>query len=193
MTTTLPLNTISRFAPKAIIRRLALPAFATAVAISSIAAAVFNPQAPAAAPIAPVVSVTVPITTNTAKPAAPAAAPELMHDAVTALPPQHIPTVRIVMMEVTAYCPCPKCCGPKAAGITASGKAIGYNEGRFVAADSSLPFGTKLVIPGYSAGQQVEVIDRGGAIKGNKLDVFFATHTEALKWGRRHIAVTVIE
>ena len=29
---------------------------------------------------------------------------------------------RIVMMEVTAYCPCKKCCGPKAQGITASGK-----------------------------------------------------------------------
>jgi len=195
MTTTLPLNTISRFAPKAIIRRLALPAFATAVAISSIAAAVTNPQRSTAQPILPVVTVTVPVTT-TGKPAAPAAAPaadrELMHDATMALPPQHKASARIVMMEVTAYCPCPKCCGPKAVGITASGKAIAYNAGRFVAADNSLPFGTKLMIPGYDA-QPVEVIDRGGAIKGNKLDVFFPTHEEALKWGRRHLAVTVID
>jgi 3D (Asp-Asp-Asp) domain-containing protein len=37
------------------------------------------------------------------------------------------------------------------------------------------------------------VLDRGGAIKGNKLDVFFPTHAEALKWGRQRIAVTVLD
>ena len=97
-------------------------------------------------------------------------------------------------MEVTAYCPCKKCCGPSAAGITASGKHISYNDGRFVAADTDrLPFGTKLVVPGYGeAALPVEVIDRGGAIKGNKLDVFFPTHQAALEWGRRRIAVLII-
>jgi 3D (Asp-Asp-Asp) domain-containing protein len=100
---------------------------------------------------------------------------------------------RVIWMEVTAYCACPKCCGPMAKGITASGKLVNYNGGKFVAADTSmLPFGTKLVIPGY-AGKPVEVIDRGSAIKGNKLDVFFASHQEALKWGRQNIAVTVVE
>jgi 3D (Asp-Asp-Asp) domain-containing protein len=100
---------------------------------------------------------------------------------------------RQVMMEVTAYCPCTKCCGPKAQGITASGKRVSYNAGRFVAADRSMKFGTKLVIPGYHNAQPVEVLDRGGAIKGNKLDVFFATHKEALKWGRQHVMVTVVD
>jgi 3D (Asp-Asp-Asp) domain-containing protein len=101
---------------------------------------------------------------------------------------------RTILMEVTAYCPCTKCCGPKAQGMTASGKPVSYNAGRFVAADTSkLPFGTKLSIPGYHAEQPVEVIDRGGAIKGNKLDVFFATHQEALKWGRQKLMVTIEE
>lgn len=100
---------------------------------------------------------------------------------------------RVVVMEVTAYCACKKCCGPNAQGITASGKYIDYNNGKFVAADTSvLPFGTKLLIPGYDA-QPVEVIDRGGAIKGNKLDVFYASHEEALQWGRQKIEVKVMQ
>jgi 3D (Asp-Asp-Asp) domain-containing protein len=105
-----------------------------------------------------------------------------------------IPTTRTIRMEVTAYCPCVKCCGPKAQGITASGKLITHNGGKFVAADTSLlPFGTKLVIPGYADNQAVEVADRGGAIKGNKLDLFFPTHEAALTWGRQMVEVTVIQ
>ena len=98
----------------------------------------------------------------------------------------------IVMMEVTAYCACPKCCGPNATGLTASGKDISYNFGKFVAADAKLPFGTKLLIPGYSS-DPVEVIDRGGAIRGDRLDVFFPTHEAALEWGRRTVQVTILD
>jgi len=130
---------------------------------------------------------------------APAAAPasEMLRDtAITAsavMPSASINhKLRTLRMEVTAYCPCTKCCGENARGLTASGHDVSYNNSRFVAADSNLPFGTKLVIPGY-AGGAVEVIDRGGAIKGNKLDVFFATHEEALQWGRQFIEVTVLE
>jgi 3D (Asp-Asp-Asp) domain-containing protein len=108
--------------------------------------------------------------------------------------PVSAPRTRIVQMEVTGYCACTKCCGPKAQGITASGKTVRHNKGRFVAADTKvLSFGTKLVIPGYADDQPVEVIDRGGAIKGNKLDLHFKTHQEALNWGRQKVAVTVYE
>ncbi|HEV2292984.1 MAG TPA: 3D domain-containing protein [Tepidisphaeraceae bacterium] len=103
------------------------------------------------------------------------------------------PAVRTIEMEVTAYCPCKKCCGPNAQGVTASGKRVSYNNGRFVAADRHLKFGTKLIIPGYAGAEPVEVLDRGGAIKGNKLDVYFDSHTEALKWGRQKLTVTVVE
>jgi 3D (Asp-Asp-Asp) domain-containing protein len=96
-------------------------------------------------------------------------------------------------MEVTAYCPCTKCCGPNAQGITASGLHVSYNGGKFVAADTDLfPMHTRLIIPGYDS-QAVPVIDRGGAIKGNKLDLYFPTHDEALQWGRQWIDVTVVE
>jgi 3D (Asp-Asp-Asp) domain-containing protein len=100
----------------------------------------------------------------------------------------------VVTMEVTGYCSCKKCCGEQAAGITASGKKVSYNRGRFVAADTRiLPFGTKVSIPGYHEGVAVEVIDRGGAIKGNKLDLYFPTHQAALNWGRRMVKVRVFD
>jgi 3D (Asp-Asp-Asp) domain-containing protein len=100
---------------------------------------------------------------------------------------------RTVWMEVTAYCPCPKCCGPKASGVTASGRKVTHNAGKFVAADNNLPFGTRLAIPGYNDGRPVEVLDRGGAIKGKKLDLFYPTHEQALQWGRKWVAVTIYE
>jgi 3D (Asp-Asp-Asp) domain-containing protein len=111
---------------------------------------------------------------------------------VPATPPA--PLTRVIRMEVTAYCACVKCCGPKAQGITASGKPVTHNGGRFVAADTSvLPFGKKIVVPGYADGEKVQVLDRGGAIKGNKLDLFFASHDEARAWGRQQLDVTVYE
>ena len=101
---------------------------------------------------------------------------------------------RTIRMEVTAYCACKKCCGPNAQGITASGKLVSYNGGKFVAADTRLlPFGTKLQVPGYHNGETVEVIDRGGAIKGNKLDLYFDSHQTALEWGRQWVDVTILE
>lgn len=101
---------------------------------------------------------------------------------------------RIVWMEVTAYCACTHCCGPNAQGLTASGRPVSYNRGRFVAADTRLlPFYTQLSIPGYHGGEPVPVLDRGGAIKGNKLDVYFDSHETARQWGRRWLPVRVYE
>src|SRR5262245_45780006 len=56
----------------------------------------------------------------------------LQNHLMSALPRSvHPPHTHIIWMEVTAYCPCHKCCGPKAAGLTASGKRVTYNDGRF--------------------------------------------------------------
>lgn len=97
---------------------------------------------------------------------------------------------RTVRMRVTAYCPCDYCCGDWADGITANGHVIKQGD-RFVAADRRYSFGTKLLIPGYNSSQIVKVFDRGGAIKNNRLDVFFNTHQEALEWGVQHLDVKV--
>lgn len=95
-----------------------------------------------------------------------------------------------ISMRVTAYCPCEKCCGEWADGVTANGHVIEPGD-FFVAADSRFPFGTEMLIEGYNTSNTVKVYDRGGAIKGNKLDVFFHTHQEALEWGVRYIDVKV--
>lgn len=97
---------------------------------------------------------------------------------------------RIVKMRVTGYCPCSKCCGEFADGITANGHKIQPGD-TFVAADKRYSFGTEMVIEGYGNGKSIKVLDRGGAIRGNKLDAFFHTHQEALEWGVRHIDVKV--
>ena len=79
-----------------------------------------------------------------------------------------------------------KCCG-KTDGITASGvKAI---EGVTVAMNKSIPFGTKIYIDGV--GERI-VQDRGGAIKGNRIDLYFENHQEANNFGRQTRKVTIL-
>lgn len=96
----------------------------------------------------------------------------------------------VVRMRVTAYCPCAKCCGEYSDGMTACGHTIQPGD-TFVAADGRYSFGTEMLIPGYSDSKPVKVLDRGGAIKGNKLDVFFHTHQEALEWGVKFLDVKI--
>ncbi|MCD6392317.1 MAG: 3D domain-containing protein [Planctomycetes bacterium] len=93
-------------------------------------------------------------------------------------------------MKVTAYCPCEKCCGKYADGITASGHEIAPGD-LFVAADSKYPFGTRISVPGYADGKPVKVLDRGGAIDGRHIDVFFHSHQQALQWGVKYLNVKI--
>lgn len=92
----------------------------------------------------------------------------------------------VKIYKVTAYCKCSKCCGSYANGYTAAGTKA--SAGRTVAAPSNLPFGTKLNINGKT----YVVEDRGGAIKGNRIDVYVNSHSEALAWGVRYLPVEVI-
>lgn len=101
---------------------------------------------------------------------------------------------RIMTMLVTAYSPDARSCGHWADGITASIHSVDTNAGRLVAADTRLlPLGSMISVPGYDEGQIVPVLDRGGAIKGHRLDVLFPTHEQARAWGVRRIRVTVWE
>jgi 3D (Asp-Asp-Asp) domain-containing protein len=97
---------------------------------------------------------------------------------------------RTVRMRVTAYCPCPVCCGPRAQGITANGRVI-HRGDRFVAAPKQYPFGTEIIVPQYNHAQPIKVFDRGGAITGNRLDLFFPSHAKAAKWGVKYLSVKV--
>ena len=92
-----------------------------------------------------------------------------------------------IWANVSAYCACSKCCG-KTNGITASGKKA--TVGRTIAAPSSYSFGTKIELEGLGT---YIVEDRGGAIQGNRIDVYFASHSEALAFGRKKIRMRVVQ
>lgn len=87
--------------------------------------------------------------------------------------------------KVTAYCSCARCCG-KTNGITASGARA--TAGHTVAAPSTFAFGTKLLINGKT----YVVEDRGGAIQGNRIDIYMNSHSDALAWGVRYLDVEVL-
>lgn len=87
--------------------------------------------------------------------------------------------------KVTAYCSCAKCCG-WSTGITASGAKATANH--TIAAPSTFSFGTKVVING----QTYTVEDRGGAIQGNRIDIYMNSHSEALAWGVRYLYAEVL-
>lgn len=83
------------------------------------------------------------------------------------------------IFTVTHYCleNYPHICNDGESLYTASGQApIPYYT---IAADESMPFGTKLVIDG----KEYEVMDRGGAITTGRLDIAVQTHDEALEKG----------
>ncbi|MEX0776676.1 MAG: 3D domain-containing protein [Phycisphaeraceae bacterium] len=101
---------------------------------------------------------------------------------------------RTMTMVVTAYCPGKCCCGKFADGITASGMSIYTNGMKLVAADTRvLPMKTVIAVPGYNGGRPVPVLDRGGAIKGHRLDLLMPSHAIAKAWGKRTLTVTVYE
>lgn len=97
------------------------------------------------------------------------------------------PIYKEMQIVATAYCPCAKCCG-KTDGITATGVKAKAN--RTVAADPKvLPYGTEILC---GMGEFV-VEDCGGNIKENRVDFFFDSHEEALKFGRQEFTIWVKE
>lgn len=83
---------------------------------------------------------------------------------------------------ITAYCGCKKCSGGN--NKTATGTTP--TEGRTIAADTSiLPYGTQVVIDGIV----YTVEDCGSGVRGNHIDIFFATHEKALAFGKKSVKV----
>jgi len=92
-----------------------------------------------------------------------------------------VTTCALVMStrNVSAYGTCESCWGEWADGITASRKPA---TGKLIAAPRNYALGTVREVPGHG---RAVVQDRGGAIKGNKIDLLFSTHQEALNFGRQ--------
>ena len=77
-------------------------------------------------------------------------------------------------------------------GITYSGVMVKRDLYSTVAADLNVfPIGTILFIPGYGYGV---VADKGGAITGNKVDLYYETIDDVYnQWGKKEIDVYVVE
>lgn len=98
------------------------------------------------------------------------------------------PMVNYTKMNVvaTAYCPCEKCCG-KSDGITATG--IKAKAGRTIAVDPKvIPYGSEVIIDGNTYIAE----DCGGAVDGNRVDIFFDDHTSALEFGVKNLHAYVV-
>lgn len=105
---------------------------------------------------------------------------------------------RSMIMNASAYDlsfeSCGKRPGDKYYGITASGTQA--RPGVVAVDPSVIPLGTKLYIEsmdgtgsyGYASAE-----DKGGAIKGNRIDLFYANRSDALKFGRRQVKVYILD
>ena len=49
-----------------------------------------------------------------------------------------------------------------------------------------IPFGTRVWVEGFG---WLSAEDRGGAIRGNKIDILMASRQDALRWGRREVRI----
>jgi 3D (Asp-Asp-Asp) domain-containing protein len=99
---------------------------------------------------------------------------------------------RRVRMEATAYTAGFGCTGKHPDdpwyGITASGRRV---EHGIVAVDRDvIPLGTRLYVEGYGFAIAADV---GGAIRGYKIDLFMHDLQDALRFGRRHLYVWILD
>lgn len=89
-------------------------------------------------------------------------------------------------INASAYTASADECG-KSDGITASGILV--EENRTLACPPEYPFGAKIAIDGMGV---YSCEDRGGAIKGNKFDIYMETKAEAFSFGRRNLTAFVV-
>ena len=92
------------------------------------------------------------------------------------------------IFRITHYCQCSICCGPYANGITATGVTAVTNH-TIAVSPAQIPYGSRVVING-----QVYVAeDCGSAIRTNCIDVYVASHDEALAKGVFYTEVYLIQ
>lgn len=105
---------------------------------------------------------------------------------------QAIEPVSLGNFKLTAYCSCELCCG-KWANNRPNGVVYGaigeeLKEGYSIAVDPTvIPYRTEVTINGHTYKAQ----DCGGAIKGNRIDIYFENHNDALAFGVQYAEVYV--
>lgn len=95
------------------------------------------------------------------------------------------PKIERRVMKISAYTKDDE--GMDGRGICTNGeKAV---EGRTIAADKSIPFGTQIYIPALD--KHLVVCDRGGDIKGDRLDIYMESKKDALAFGVQEMEVFI--
>jgi 3D (Asp-Asp-Asp) domain-containing protein len=87
----------------------------------------------------------------------------------------------LVDFNATAYC---------LKGRTASG--VDARPGMIAADPRVLPLGTVVHLRSGSYTGTYKVMDTGGRIRGRRVDVYVATHREAIRFGRRQVKIKVL-
>jgi 3D (Asp-Asp-Asp) domain-containing protein len=94
---------------------------------------------------------------------------------------------KVITLEATAYYPGPEDTWPYASGTTASGLKAAYGV---VAVDPRvIKLKTLLYVEGYGF---AIAADKGGAIKGKKIDLCFDTYEQAVQFGRKNVKVYLL-
>lgn len=95
--------------------------------------------------------------------------------------------VSLGTFKLTAYCT-GSCCNGQWAGLTSTGATP--TPGRTIAVDPSvIPYGSKVVINGHTYIAE----DCGGSIKGNRIDILFGSHSDALVFGVQNAEVFIMQ
>jgi 3D (Asp-Asp-Asp) domain-containing protein/LysM repeat protein len=128
---------------------------------------------------------------KTPKPAAtPVATPAVAPASQAAAPAAAKPAAATnqITVEATAYTA--NCTG--CSGITKTGVNLKTNpDAKVIAVDPTvIPLGSKVYVEGYGYATAEDI---GGAIKGNRIDVFIPTQSGALQWGRKQVKVTILD
>ncbi|WP_210608247.1 LysM peptidoglycan-binding and 3D domain-containing protein [Priestia flexa] len=91
---------------------------------------------------------------------------------------------QVVATAYTAFC-------TGCSGITKTGIDLRANPNqKVIAVDPSvIPLGSRVYVEGYG---EAIAGDTGGAIKGNRIDVFIPSQSEAMKWGRKTVTVKIL-
>ena len=84
----------------------------------------------------------------------------------------------------TAYCE--GCSGTTAIGIDLRANP---NQKEIAVDPNIIPLGSRVWVEGYG---EAIAGDTGGAIKGNKIDVFIPSQNQALEWGRKKVKVKIL-
>ena len=110
-----------------------------------------------------------------------------------------IESYEVLTVSITAYCPCVSCCGIWSAQhesrigtdyVQKTSSGTIPTAGRTIATDPKvIPAGSRVIIDGH----EYIAEDTGGGIKGNRIDIAFDTHDEAMAFGRQGLDIYILE